>query len=52
MCVMYLPIEYGFGSSLMKNAERNLRYHVKRELPKHTNCERTHGVITHYVINI
>jgi len=33
----------------MKNAERNLRYHVKRESPKH-NCERTYGVITHYVM--
>jgi len=24
-------------------AERSLRYHVKRELPKHKNCERTNG---------
>jgi len=27
-----------------------LRYHVKRELPKHKNYERTNGVITHYVL--
>ena len=32
-----LPIEYGYGSSLLKNAERFLRYHVKRELTKRTN---------------
>jgi len=35
---------------VLKNAERNLRYHGKKELPKHKNCERTNGVITHYVI--
>jgi len=45
-----LPIEYGFGPCLLKNAERNLHYHVKRELPKHKNCERTNGVIAHYVM--
>ena len=45
-----LPIKYGFGSSLFKNAERSLRYHVKRELQKHKNCELTNGVITHYVL--
>ena len=39
-----LPIEYGFGQCLLKNAERSLRYLVKRELPKHKNCERTNGV--------
>ena len=32
--VLPLPIEYGFGPCLLKNAERNLRYYVKRELPK------------------
>jgi len=26
--------------------------HVKRELPKHKNCERTNGVITHYVLKL
>jgi len=44
-----LPIENGFGSCLLKNAERNLRYHVNIELPKHKNYERTNGAITHYV---
>jgi len=34
----------------LKNAERSLRNHVKRELPKHKNYERTNGVITHYVL--
>jgi len=24
---------------LVKNAERSLRYHGKRKLPKHNNCE-------------
>jgi len=28
-----------------KYAERSLRYHVNRELPKHNNCEWTNGVI-------
>ena len=51
VCVMYLPIEYGFGSCLLKKAERSLRYHVKTELPKHKNCEQTNGDITHYVLN-
>jgi len=36
----------------LNNAERNLRYHVKRELPKHKHCKRTNGVIMHYVITI
>ena len=35
----------------LDHAERSLRYHVKRELPKHKkSCERTHGVMTHYVL--
>ena len=34
LCCTTLPIEYGVGSCLLKNAERSLRYHVKRELPK------------------
>jgi len=29
----------------MKNAERSIRYHVKRELPKQ-------NVITHYVLKL
>ena len=33
-----------------KMKERSLRYLVKRELPKHKKCERTNGVITHYVM--
>jgi len=34
----------------LKNAERSFRYHVKRELTKHKNCERTIGVIAYYVL--
>mgnify|MGYP000497096352 CR=1 FL=1 len=48
---VYVHMEYGFEPCLLKNAERSLRYHVKRELPKQKNCERTNGVITHYVMN-
>ena len=29
-----MPIEYGFGQCLLKNTEKNFRYHGKRELPK------------------
>jgi len=61
-----LPIEYSFESCLLKNAERNLRYHVKRELPKTqelwTNkcCHNAlghaflmkHGIINLYIICI
>ena len=48
--MFYLANRICFGPFLLKNAERSLRYHVKRELPKHKNCERTNGVITHYVL--
>jgi len=47
---MYVHMEYGFEPCLLNNAERSLRYHVKRELPKQKNCERTNGVITHYIM--
>jgi len=36
----------------LKSAERSLRYHVKKELPKHKNFERTNGVITLITITI
>jgi len=35
---------------LVENAEISIRYHVKRELPKHKKCEQTNGIITHYLL--
>jgi len=34
-----------FGPCLLKFVKRGFRYHVKRELPKHKNCERTNGEV-------
>ena len=34
-----------FGPCLLKFVKRSFRYHVKRELPKHKNCERTNGEV-------
>jgi len=46
-----LTIQCGFGPCLLKNAERNLRYHVDREAPKNTKqCQRTNGFMRHYVM--
>ena len=49
--VLHCQLNMALDQAFLKKAERSLRCHVKRELPKHKkSCERTNGVITHYVL--